>query len=109
MKTKKYTIAQGMKAIKLTNIRDAHDNVWSLLSMMESDGNDHLLDVEAEELALIMMGWHPEHTNGMLQEYRHFSGLEKRANKWIAANLATVFRIREVYAEGNGYSTYSIA
>lgn len=109
MKTKKYTIGQGMKAIKLTNTQDAPSKVWSLLGMMESDGDNHLLDVEAEELALIMMGWHPSHSSGMLQEYRHYSGLEKRANAYIAAKLATSFRIRETYVEGNGISTYQIA
>lgn len=109
MATKKYTIGQGMKAIKLTKTSEAPDRVWSLLGMMESDGNDHLLDVESEELARIMMGWHPSHSNGLLAEFRHFSGLEKRANKWIAANMATTFRLRETHVEGNGISTYSIA
>lgn len=81
---------------------DLAPRLASLVRNMEFDGCDRLLDNEAKEVAERMMGtagW-----QGMLAEYRTFSGLKSRIN----ASLKYGWKVTEqVY--GDGFSIYYLS
>jgi hypothetical protein len=100
MKRAKWTTGQIEKQFKLEiPVFECHKSLHSLIRMMEFDGCDRLLDNESIEVADRMMGtsgW-----QGMLNEYRTFSGLKTRINKKMKLGWKVTER-----SLGDGFSVY---
>ncbi len=102
----KWTAEKIIKQFKLTcSIPDVHPKLYSFIEALineEFTAEDDPLDHAAREIANIAMGKHDWH--GKMHEQRHFSGLSKLANKYMAEG----WKLTEI-ANGDGYSTYLLA
>ena len=102
MNRKSWKLDQIRKTFKISesvSYFDCSNRLHSLVGMMESDGDDHLLDNEAVDVAKKMSGTYD--WKGMLNEYKTFSGLKSRINK----NMISGWSVTEL-AHGDGFSTY---